>query len=203
MAAALASAVGQMAFRFGFVHGDLHPGNLRVLLTWRPVRLSLLDPGLYAELPEAQRVAYCALWRAVALGDGAGAAAAGAVLLPGSGPQWALMAQRPERLSRAQRGELRAAARLDSAADVADFLAGVPPAIGVAFRAQGLLRHVTMALGLPRDARLWHTLTEATVGMHWRDGQPPRGVAANACLQLDLVAVRCRFLARVVRAHMR
>jgi predicted unusual protein kinase regulating ubiquinone biosynthesis (AarF/ABC1/UbiB family) len=58
----------------GFVHGDLHPGNIRVLPTpaahfWSaPVPLLvLLDHGLYAELGEPLRLAYCALWCACAL----------------------------------------------------------------------------------------------------------------------------------------
>jgi hypothetical protein len=42
---------------------------------------------------------------------------------------------------------------------VGEFLEGVPPALAVAFRAQGLLRSVTLALGLPRPARMWRTLT--------------------------------------------
>ncbi len=61
--------------RTGFVHGDLHPGNVRVLASAPPPRLLdvlrsaapvpllvLLDHGLYAAMDEPTRLAYCALW---------------------------------------------------------------------------------------------------------------------------------------------
>jgi hypothetical protein len=122
------------------------------------------------------------------LGDGEAAAVAGGTLSPGTGPQWALLTMRPEQLSKQQRTDLRAAAGLQvcgehvlhgrrafacflacvltradargqTASDVGEFLEGVPPALAVAFRAQGLLRSVTLSLGLPRSSRMWRMLT--------------------------------------------
>jgi hypothetical protein len=226
MRGACVERAAEAARATGFVHGDLHPGNIRVLPAPPASRtaallrraspaplLVLLDHGLYATLEEPLRLAYCALWcvlrerraclllsnrvlmlcvmpprrrQAVALGDGAAAAAAGAVLVPGTGPQWALLTMRPEQLNKQQRSDVRAAAGLQvrtacmrscasrashvwhlkrawrcaqTAADVGEFLEGVPPALGVAFRAQGLLRSVTLSLGLPRNARMWRMLT--------------------------------------------
>jgi len=196
------------------VHGDLHPGNIRVvaapaaargalarLLRLPPPKprplLVLLDHGLYAELSEAQRRAYCALWRAVALGDAPAARAAGASLAEGTGPQWALLALRPETLSKAQRSAARASARLRSAADVSDFLAGVPPELAVAFRAQGLLRAVTLQLGLARAERMRRTLHAATTGASCSGGQPPRGALGSARLAVRRAADSCAAAARV------
>ena len=196
------------------MHGDLHPGNIRVvaapaaprgalarLLRLPPPRprpqLVLLDHGLYAELDEASRLAYCALWRAVALGDAAAAVAAGGALVAGTGAQWALMTLRPEALSKAQRAAARDTARLRSAADVSDFLAGVPPALGVAFRAQGLLRAVTLQLGLSRGERMRRTLDAAATGARCRAGAMPSGAAARARLAAARLADRCRFALRV------
>ena len=198
----------------GFVHGDLHPGNIRVvaapaarrglfarLLRLPPPKprplLVLLDHGLYAQLSEAQRLAYCALWRAIALGDATGARDAGAALAVGTGPQWVLLALRPEALSKAQRSAARANARLRSAADVSDFLAGVPPELAVAFRAQGLLRAVTLQLGLARPERMRRTLHAATVGARCSEGQQPRGAVASARLAAARAADSCAFAARV------
>jgi aarF domain-containing kinase len=238
VARALVDAVGQMAFCFGapcrmleacrdiisrsdahivagFVHGDLHPGNIRVVAAppaprgflarllrlpsarARP-QLVLLDHGLYAELDEASRLAYCALWRAVALGDAAAAVAAGSALVAGTSEQWSLMTLRPEALSKGERAAARSAARLRSAADVAEFLSGVPPALGVAFRAQGLLRAVTLQLGLTRGERMRRTLDAAATGAACRGGAMPAGVAARARLAASRVADRCRFAFRVV-----
>ena len=196
------------------MHGDLHPGNIRVVAApaarhgalarllrlpapkARP-RLVLLDHGLYAALSEAQRLSYCALWRAVAMGDGPAASAAGAALAEGTGPQWALLALRPEALSAAQRKAARVDARLRSAADVSDFLAGVPPEIAVAFRAQGLLRAVTLQLGLSRGERMRRTLDAAAVGARCRNGALPAGVLARARMTAARLVDRCRFAFRV------
>lgn len=197
------------------MHGDLHPGNIRVVAAppaprgflarllrlpsgrARP-QLVLLDHGLYAELDEASRLAYCALWRAVALGDPAAAVAAGSALVAGTSEQWSLMTMRPEALSKGQRAAARSAARLRSAADVAEFLSGVPPALGVAFRAQGLLRAVTLQLGLTRAERMRRTLDAAATGAACRNGAMPAGVAARARLAASRLADRCRFAFRVV-----
>lgn len=60
-------AVGRMVFRHGFVHADLHPGNLRFL---PPHRIAIFDLGLVAELDEADRLMTARTLYAFATGDG-------------------------------------------------------------------------------------------------------------------------------------
>jgi ubiquinone biosynthesis protein len=60
-------AVCRMIFLHGFVHADLHPGNLRFL---PPSRLFLLDLGLVGELSDEDRVLTARTLYALATGDG-------------------------------------------------------------------------------------------------------------------------------------
>jgi ubiquinone biosynthesis protein len=60
--------VCRMVFLHGFVHADLHPGNLRFLA---PGRVVLLDLGLVGELTDQDRLAAVQLFHALATGDGA------------------------------------------------------------------------------------------------------------------------------------
>ncbi len=57
----------KMLFEDGFVHADLHPGN--VFIT-RDERFALLDLGLVGELDPAHRTAYARCFAAWAVGDG-------------------------------------------------------------------------------------------------------------------------------------
>jgi aarF domain-containing kinase len=64
----------QMIFLHGFVHCDPHPGNVAVRVTEdaegrRRAQIILLDHGLYRELPDAFRLTYARLWRALIEGD--------------------------------------------------------------------------------------------------------------------------------------
>jgi len=70
-----AEAYAAMTFIEGFLHCDPHPGNV----LWRRrkgapegFQLVLLDHGLYRELPDSLRLAYCRLWRSIAVADGDG-----------------------------------------------------------------------------------------------------------------------------------
>jgi ubiquinone biosynthesis protein len=56
-----------MVFSHGFVHADLHPGNLRFLA---PGRIVLLDLGLVGTIGDEDRVAAVRLFYALATGDG-------------------------------------------------------------------------------------------------------------------------------------
>ena len=60
-------AVCRMIFLHGFVHADLHPGNLRFL---HPGRVVMLDLGLVAEVDDADRTTNAQLFFAMATGDG-------------------------------------------------------------------------------------------------------------------------------------
>jgi len=59
--------VCRMIFLHGFVHADLHPGNLRF---FPPGRVALLDLGLVGSLTDADRLTTAALLYAFATGDG-------------------------------------------------------------------------------------------------------------------------------------
>jgi ubiquinone biosynthesis protein len=63
--------IAQMVFLDGFVHADMHPGNL---LLSRDGHVVLIDLGLVAEIPEAMRKAWVETFVAVAACDGARAA---------------------------------------------------------------------------------------------------------------------------------
>jgi ubiquinone biosynthesis protein len=60
-------AVCRMIFSHGFVHADLHQGNLRFL---PPGRIVLLDLGLVGSLDDADRLTTAALLYSFAVGDG-------------------------------------------------------------------------------------------------------------------------------------
>jgi ubiquinone biosynthesis protein len=59
--------VCRMVFLHGFVHADLHPGNVRFLA---PGRIVLLDLGLVGRLEDADRLNFAALLYALSTGDG-------------------------------------------------------------------------------------------------------------------------------------
>ena len=59
--------VCRMIFLHGFVHADLHPGNLRFL---PPARLVLLDLGLIGQLTDADRLMTARTLFALSTGDG-------------------------------------------------------------------------------------------------------------------------------------
>jgi ubiquinone biosynthesis protein len=61
-------AVARMIYVHGFVHADLHPGNLRFL---PPGHIVFLDLGLVGELGQSDRVTSARLVYAFATGDGA------------------------------------------------------------------------------------------------------------------------------------
>ncbi len=60
--------VSRMIFLYGFVHADLHPGNLRFLA---PGRIALFDLGLVGRIEDTDRLTLARLLFALATGDGA------------------------------------------------------------------------------------------------------------------------------------
>lgn len=59
--------VCRMVFLHGFVHADLHPGNVRFVA---PGRIVLLDLGLIGQLDDADRLSFAGLLYALSTGDG-------------------------------------------------------------------------------------------------------------------------------------
>ncbi|KAH9450403.1 hypothetical protein MJO29_014533 [Puccinia striiformis f. sp. tritici] len=55
----------QMLFTFGWLHCDLHPGNILVFEHKSKLKLALIDHGLYIHLPDQFRRDYCELWRSL------------------------------------------------------------------------------------------------------------------------------------------
>lgn len=100
VSALITSVFSEMIFMHGFVHCDPHPGNLLIrprpalsspflfLRPWRPkggsrpFELIILDHGLYRELPDAFRLHYTSLWRAVIDADEPAIQASVRALLP-------------------------------------------------------------------------------------------------------------------------
>ena len=83
VALGLLEAFAECIFLHGYVHGDLHPGNLIVAPkpeTKAKCELVLIDHGLHVAVPRDFRAAYCRLWNALAEGDEAGLKAAAAAL---------------------------------------------------------------------------------------------------------------------------
>lgn len=60
----------QMIFEDGFVHADLHPGNIFIVPGEPKPRVALLDLGLTAELDETHRVAFARYFAGWAQGNG-------------------------------------------------------------------------------------------------------------------------------------
>lgn len=60
----------QMIFRDGFVHADLHPGNLMVRLGGDVPQIVVLDCGMVAELPPHHRRNFTEFFAAIAAGNG-------------------------------------------------------------------------------------------------------------------------------------
>ena len=80
---ALLEAFAECIFLHGYVHGDLHPGNL--IVAPKPdatakCEIVLIDHGLHVAVPRAFRRSYCLLWNALAEADEAGLIAAAATL---------------------------------------------------------------------------------------------------------------------------
>eukprot|EP00730_Choanoeca_flexa_P006473 TRINITY_DN12159_c0_g1_i3.p1 TRINITY_DN12159_c0_g1~~TRINITY_DN12159_c0_g1_i3.p1 ORF type:complete len:558 (+),score=130.89 TRINITY_DN12159_c0_g1_i3:186-1859(+) len=67
----------KMMFKDNFIHGDLHPGNMRVTgidskghLTGEPVKILLLDGGIVTEMTKRDRINFIDLFGAIVQKDG-------------------------------------------------------------------------------------------------------------------------------------
>lgn len=96
VAALITRVFSEMIFLHGFVHCDPHPGNLLIRprpppntlfsRLWggstQPFELIVLDHGLYRELPDAFRLNYAAVWKAIIDADEPALQEAVRLLLP-------------------------------------------------------------------------------------------------------------------------
>jgi aarF domain-containing kinase len=65
----LTTIFSEQIFIWGVVHCDPHPGNVLVSMHQGRPRITLLDHGLYRELPDSFRKDYCRLWQALLEGN--------------------------------------------------------------------------------------------------------------------------------------
>ncbi|ESN96490.1 hypothetical protein HELRODRAFT_189267 [Helobdella robusta] len=61
----LGKLYSEMIFEKGYIHCDPHPGNILVVNENSQPVIKLLDHGLYQELPEDIRLAYCKMWTSI------------------------------------------------------------------------------------------------------------------------------------------
>lgn len=67
----LLNSFSRQTFEYGFIHSDLHPGNLFVRYNeqLRTPQLVYLDHGCYEELSEKTRLDYASLWKSIVFRD--------------------------------------------------------------------------------------------------------------------------------------
>mmetsp|Transcript_32254 Transcript_32254/g.57711 ORF Transcript_32254/g.57711 Transcript_32254/m.57711 type:complete len:544 (-) Transcript_32254:75-1706(-) len=147
-----------MTFRSGFIHGDMHAGNLLV----RPSdgrknspEIVLLDHGVYVELDEDVRRSYAAMWCALILGDLAGATAAGVALAGGRAGALLPLLFQPGALSKEERRALREAHNIRSPEDVFQLIEeDMPPPLVQTIKIGSIVRTISGQLGVPPTRRL-------------------------------------------------
>jgi aarF domain-containing kinase len=184
VALALLDATAEMMCVAGFVHGDLHPGNifvraqpsrrpplLSLLLPWRPSpspQLVLIDHGAYYELPPEMRLLYCQLWCAFVLNDAATAQDV-ATRLGGERAGRALPeVLRPRDWARMGAEERRRVQRRTGVAGQADLFRLVneaPRALLDCLRAAAVVRHTATRLGATVADRLRVNAAQALRGL--------------------------------------
>lgn len=179
----LLDSSAEMMCVHGWVHGDMHPGNVLVralprsgnplirLLPWcrhaRP-QVVLLDHGLYFELDSGLRQLYCMLWCAFVLKDAATATTA-AVQLAGPRAGKALPeVLRPRdwsKLAPEERRRLRQEVGVTGIGDLTRALSEAPRQLIDCLRALAMVRHTATRLGVTVADRLRVNAVQAMHGL--------------------------------------
>lgn len=183
VALTLLDAAAEMMCVHGFVHGDMHPGNVFVrampasgnpllrLLPWcrraKP-QVILIDHGLYFELPPHMRQLYCMMWCAFVLNDAATAMTAAVQL---AGPRAGKVLPevlRPRDWSSMpleERRRLRQEAGVRGIRDLTQALNEAPRQLVDCLRAMALVRHIAARLGASVADRLRTNAVQALHGL--------------------------------------
>ncbi|KAJ4828786.1 hypothetical protein Tsubulata_010799 [Turnera subulata] len=194
VAQALVEVFAEMIFIHGFVHGDLHSGNILVSPEGpKGFSLVLLDHGIYKKLDEAFRQDYCELWKSMILLDtqkieqlgerfGVGKYSrflpvifTGRTVSSKTGPGGGMSAEEKRNLKQ----ELKSL----KMEDISSFMESLPPDFLTILRTDGLLRSVIRKLGAPQQVRLLSYVKHAIYGLSVKLNTES-GVALNSTLGL-------------------
>ena len=199
VASIVSDTFGRMFTCIGLVHGDAHPGNLRVRRN--PANgseeLCLLDHGLYVELEDELRHEMCRFWRAIALqnqqeledvGIKIGAGRMLSMLLSGQRQKVALQAN-----------------------DVTELMQSLPRETGALLRANGLANSLVKKLAegdreIERQ-RLFAMARYAILGLQGQESRPAQMLPWNKWLKWQarsgFIEARFRVLQAALRASSR
>jgi aarF domain-containing kinase len=178
-------AFGKMVFVSGFVHCDGHSGNMLVRSRSQhrgDFELFLLDHGLYRELDDKFRKAYCRLWRGLVLRRSEEVERACADLgAPGFSNLFSIFLLNRSWSSaklvgvdlrkKMTKDEIRVLVKelrdggMDTSADAAAYLKDVPQDLLLVFKMNSLVRNVNKALGAHVD-RFRANARHAVHGLH-------------------------------------
>ena len=178
----LLDTAAEMMSVHGFVHGDMHPGNVfvrsmeavhplvRLLPWWRGPRpqVVLIDHGLYFELPTDMRLLYNQLWCAFVLNDKTTATdVATALAGPRAGralPEY-LKPRDWNKMSMQERRRLRRKVGVGGIQDLTRLMNEAPRQLLDCLRALAIVRHIASQLGATIADRLRVNATQALRGL--------------------------------------
>ncbi|KAG5568204.1 hypothetical protein H5410_064781 [Solanum commersonii] len=161
----LAEVFAEMIFVHGFLHGDLHPGNILVSPEGENgFSVVLLDFGICKQLNEDFRLKYCELWEALVVKDSAKIQEIGVYFGVGKYSRYfpVIFTGRTidsksalgEGMSVEERKNLKQELKSLKMEDISSFMESLPTDFLTVLRTDGLLRSLTSKLGAPLRVRL-------------------------------------------------